>query len=109
MSPMRKATTAGAASASKASNIVTTSFMPVNNPLSRPQRKAKPTAAEVAAQKEEELRKKKEKEEEALRRKEELAEAKRETKRKENEARQKRFMKREKVSSIDSFKTIPWI
>ena len=119
MSPMRKPTTAGA-SASKASNIVTTSFMPANNPLSRPQRKAKPTAAEVAAQKEEELRKKKEKEEEALRRKEELAEAKRETKRKENEARQKRVMaarqaqeaskvKHEKVSSIDSFKTIPWI
>ena len=98
---MRKMTVqpsaAGPASTSKAaatpSNIVTSSFLPINNPLSRPQRKAKPTPAELAAQKEEELKKKKEKEEEVLRRREEMAEARREAKRKDNEARQKRVMK----------------
>lgn len=106
ISPMRKPMggAAGAASASKAINIVTTSFMPANNPLSRPQRKAKPTAAEVSAQKETELRKKKEKEEEVLRRKEELAEAKREAKRKENEARQKRVMQARQAQEASKVK-----
>jgi len=99
MSPMRKpssavkATPISGVGAGASSNIVTTSFLPANNPLTgRPQRKAKPTAAEEAAKKEDELRKKKEKEEEVMRRKEEMAEAKREAKRKENEARQKRVL-----------------
>ena len=76
-------------SAVKPSNIVATatSFLP-----GRPQRAAKLTAQQIAAQKEEELRKRKEKEDEVLRRKEELSKAQREAKRKENEARQKRVM-----------------